>query len=57
MADRNVYVCIVVGQDAIVRLRKLIGATDPAKAEKGTLRQLYGESVRQNGFHASDNEQ
>jgi nucleoside-diphosphate kinase len=35
-------------------LRKLIGATDPADAEPGTVRALYGRSLRENAVHASD---
>ena len=42
------------GEDAVNRLRKLIGATDPEKAEEGTLRKLYGTDIRHNAVHASD---
>ena len=38
----------------IPALRKLIGATDPAEAEPGTIRALYGRSLRENSVHASD---
>lgn len=40
--------------DAVARLRQTIGATDPAKAEEGTVRRLYAESVERNAIHASD---
>ncbi len=38
----------------IPALRKLIGATDPSEAEPGTIRALYGRSLRENSVHASD---
>lgn len=40
--------------DAVSRLRELIGATDPAQAQPGTVRQLYAESKERNAIHASD---
>jgi len=38
----------------VVNLREVVGATDPAEATRGTLRQLYGESKQINAVHASD---
>jgi nucleoside-diphosphate kinase len=40
--------------DAVAELRAVIGATDPARAEDGTVRRLYAESVERNAIHASD---
>lgn len=40
--------------DAVARLRAVIGATDPAEAAPGTVRQLYAESKERNAIHASD---
>jgi nucleoside-diphosphate kinase len=40
--------------DAVVHLRKVMGATDVAKAEEGTVRKLYGTSIEQNAIHGSD---
>lgn len=40
--------------DAVDRLREVIGATDPAEAEEGTIRRLYAESKERNAIHASD---
>ena len=40
--------------DAVTHLRKVIGATDPAQAEPGTIRKLYAESKERNAIHASD---
>jgi nucleoside-diphosphate kinase len=45
------------GEDAVPRLRKVIGATDPSKAAEGTVRALYAESVERNAIHASDSEE
>jgi len=41
-------------EDAISAWRTVMGATDPAKAEEGTLRSLHGESVERNSTHGSD---
>ena len=41
-------------ENAVAGLREVIGATDPAKAEEGTVRKLYAESVERNAIHASD---
>ncbi len=40
--------------DAVAKLRSIIGATDPAEAEPGTVRSLYAESKERNAIHASD---
>ena len=40
--------------DAVRHLRRVIGATDPAEADAGTIRALYGESKERNAIHASD---
>jgi nucleoside-diphosphate kinase len=40
--------------DAVAHLRKVMGATDVAKAEEGTVRKLYGTSIEQNAIHGSD---
>ncbi len=41
-------------EDAVVHLRKTMGATDVAKAEDGTVRKLYGTSIERNAIHGSD---
>lgn len=40
--------------DAVAELRRVIGATDPAEADEGTVRALYAESKERNAIHASD---
>ena len=44
------------GENAIERLRKLMGATDPAKADSGTIRKDLATNVEQNAIHGSDSE-
>ncbi len=49
--------CIVMaleGPDAIKKWRTLMGATDPAKAEAGTIRKEFGKSIETNATHGSD---
>lgn len=43
--------------DAVAELRRVIGATDPAEAEEGTVRALYAESKERNAIHASDSDE
>ncbi len=43
--------------DAVSRLREVIGATDPAEAAAGTVRKLYAESKGRNAIHASDSDE
>ncbi len=43
--------------DAVLALRKTIGATDPAEAESGTVRKLFAESKERNAIHASDSDE
>jgi nucleoside-diphosphate kinase len=40
--------------DAVAHLRQVMGATDVAKAEPGTIRKLYGTSIERNAIHGSD---
>ncbi|NQT65877.1 MAG: nucleoside-diphosphate kinase [FCB group bacterium] len=41
-------------EDAVLKLRELVGNTDCAKAALGTIRSIYGESIGENAVHASD---
>ncbi|MFH1807519.1 MAG: nucleoside-diphosphate kinase [Pseudomonadota bacterium] len=47
-------VMVLEGEDAIAKNRKLMGATDPAKADKDTIRKDLGESLERNSVHGSD---
>ena len=44
-------------ENAVEDFRKLIGATDPAKAAEGTIRKLYAESIQENIVHGSDSDE
>ena len=54
MISGPVVVAILEKDNAVEDFRKLIGATDPEKAEEGTIRKLYAESVERNAVHGSD---
>src|SRR5690348_13603836 len=54
MTSGPVVVFVVEGKDAQSRLRTLVGATDPAKADPFTIRALFGKSASENAIHASD---
>ena len=45
---------VLEGQDAVARLRDLMGATDPAKAAPGTIRKDFAASIESNAVHGSD---
>ncbi len=45
---------VLEAEDAVLRLRETIGATDPAEAAEGTVRKLYAENKERNAIHASD---
>ena len=48
---------ILEREDAVAELRRVIGATDPAEADAGTIRKLYAESKERNAIHASDSDE
>jgi nucleoside-diphosphate kinase len=49
-----IIAAVFEAEDAIATIRKTMGATDPAKAEKGTIRADFGTSIQENATHASD---
>ncbi|MBA7715610.1 Nucleoside diphosphate kinase [subsurface metagenome] len=53
-AISNEYIAMLEKENAVEDYRKLIGATDPSKAEEGTIRKLYAESIERNAVHGSD---
>ena len=54
MTSGPVVVSVLEGDDAVSRYRKLMGATDPAKADAGTLRKQFASNIEQNAVHGSD---
>lgn len=51
--SKEIIAMVIRGEQAISVVRRLNGATDPAKAEDGTIRNLYGTSIRHNAVHGS----
>ncbi|HXH40391.1 MAG TPA: nucleoside-diphosphate kinase [Thermoanaerobaculia bacterium] len=56
MTSGTVYVAALEKENAVLALRKLMGATDPAKADAGTIRKEFGQSIEQNAIHGSDSD-
>ena len=54
LSSGPIVVMILEKESAVVENRKLMGATDPTKAEDGTLRKKYGISIDKNSVHGSD---
>jgi nucleoside-diphosphate kinase len=54
MSSGPVIVLVLEAPDAIKKWRTLMGATDPAKADAGTLRKEFGHSIERNATHGSD---
>jgi len=54
MTEGPVWVMALERDNAIEHLRRIMGATDPAKAEKGTIRAQFATSIERNAIHGSD---
>ena len=54
LSSGPIVVMILEGENAVSKNRELMGATDPLKAEEGTLRKMYGISIDKNSVHGSD---
>jgi len=57
MSSGPIVAMILEKENAVADFRKLIGATDPADAEEGTIRKLYAESKSHNAVHGSDSDE
>ena len=57
MSSGPIIAAILEKDNAVEDFRKLIGATAPAKAEAGTIRKLYAQSVGENAIHGSDSDE
>jgi nucleoside-diphosphate kinase len=57
MSSGPIIAAILEKSNAVADFRKLIGATDPAKADPGTIRKLYAASVGENAVHGSDSDE
>ena len=54
LSSGPIVVMVLEGEGAVSKNRQIMGATDPLKAEKGTLRKMYGLSIDKNSVHGSD---
>ena len=57
MCDGPIIAAILEKENAVEAYRKYIGNTDPAKADKNTIRNLYGTSLQANAVHGSDSDE
>ena len=56
MTEGPVVLMVLEGENAVEKNRKLMGATNPANADEGTLRKLYAKSIEANAVHGSDSQ-
>jgi nucleoside-diphosphate kinase len=57
MSSGPIVAAILEKENAVAEFRKLIGATDPSKADEGTIRKKYAASVGENAVHGSDSDE
>jgi nucleoside-diphosphate kinase len=57
MSSGPIVAALLEKENAVESFRKYIGATDPAKADEGTIRKLYGKSLGENAIHGSDSDE
>ena len=57
MSSGPIVAAILEKDNAVADFRKLIGATDPAKADEGTIRKLFAKSISANAVHGSDSDE
>jgi len=57
MSSGPIVAAIIEKDNAVADFRKLIGATNPAEAEEGTIRKLYATSLGENAVHGSDSDE
>ena len=57
LSSGPIFVMILEGENAISKNREIMGATDPMKANEGTLRKMYGISIDKNSVHGSDSKE
>ena len=57
MSSGNIVPMILEKENAVANFRKLIGATNPANAEDGTIRKIFATSIEANAIHGSDSDE
>jgi len=57
MSSGSILAAVLEKENAVADFRKLIGATNPAEAEEGTIRKLFAKSIEANAIHGSDSDE
>ena len=57
MSSGPIFAMVLEKENSIAELRKLMGATNPANADEGTIRKLFASSIEENAMHGSDAEE
>ena len=57
MSSGPIVAVVWEGENAVERIRQIMGATNPEEAEEGTLRKLYGTNIGENAVHGSDSKE
>lgn len=57
MSSHPVLVMALSGKNVVMRVREIMGATNPLEAKEGTIRKLFGDSLGENAIHGSDSQQ
>jgi nucleoside-diphosphate kinase len=57
MSSGPIVAAVLTKKNAVADFRTLIGATDPTKADEGTIRKIYAESIAANAIHGSDSDE
>lgn len=57
MTSGPVVLMVLEGADAVAKNRKIMGATNPAEADEGTIRKMFSESIGENTVHGSDSQE
>ncbi len=57
MSSGPIVAMVWEGENAVERIRQIMGATNPEEAEEGTLRKLYGTNIGENAVHGSDSKE
>ncbi len=57
MSSGPIVSAVLEKENAVIDFRNLIGATDPSKAEEGTIRKIYASSIGENAVHGSDSDE
>lgn len=57
MTSAPVVVQVLEGENAVLKYREIMGATNPSEAEDGTIRKLYARSIGENSVHGSDSDE